>query len=121
VATARTTAGPGQGWSQSSSGKDKNTGPAGGCTAVAIARMNAAGTSWARAGSYAHLTHGRGSIVASTLVSHGSSSSIWRVCCPAVTISGVLFWNAVSRLPIAFPSPAPVCRLTSAGRRVACA
>ena len=67
------------------------------------------------------MTHGRGSIVASTLVSHGSSSSISRVCCPAVTISGVLFWNAVSRLPIAFPSPAPVCRLTSAGRRVACA
>ena len=51
AATVRTTAGPAQGWPQSSSGRDKNTGPAGGCTAVAIARMNAAGTSWARTGS----------------------------------------------------------------------
>ena len=44
------TAGPSEGLSQSSSGSDRNTGPAGGCRAVAIARMNAAGTSCARAG-----------------------------------------------------------------------
>ncbi len=30
----------------SSSGKDKNTGPACGCTATAIWRLKAAGTSW---------------------------------------------------------------------------
>ena len=34
-------------------------------------------------------------------------------------MSGVLFWNAVPRLPIAFPRPAPVWRFTSAGPRLA--
>ena len=49
--TVRTRAGPGSGWFQSSSGTDKKTGPAGGCSAIAYARMNASGTSCARAGS----------------------------------------------------------------------
>ena len=55
------------------------------------------------------------------LDSHGSISSISRVCCPAVTINGVRLGKAVTRLPSALPNPAAVCRLTSGGRRVACA
>ncbi|WP_208948191.1 hypothetical protein [Segnochrobactrum spirostomi] len=83
--------------------------------------MKAAGTSAARAGSQLHLTHGRGSSVALTFVRSGSSISISRVCWPAVTISGVRFWNAVMRVPIPLPTPTPVWRLTITGLRSPCA
>ncbi len=83
--------------------------------------MKAAGTSSARAGSYAHLTHGNGSCVAPVLVRYGSQSDISRVCCPAVTINGVLLLNAAMRLPIALPVPAAVWTFTSVGLPVACA
>jgi hypothetical protein len=49
--------------SQSSTGIDTNTGPIGGVSAVAKARIRASGTSSARAGSIAHLTNGRGNSV----------------------------------------------------------
>ena len=42
--------------------------------------MNAAGTSSARAGSYAHLTHGNGSIRRIVVVKYGSHNTISRVC-----------------------------------------
>jgi hypothetical protein len=51
-----------------------------------------------------------------TSVSQGSSSSIRRSCCPAVTISGVWFKKAVIKLPLALPSAVAVCAFTQ--RRV---
>ncbi|PSK62558.1 hypothetical protein B0E53_05540 [Micromonospora sp. MH33] len=77
--------------------------------------------SCARAGSCAHLTYGSTSSTARGLASRGSMSSISRVCWPAVTISGVLLCQAVTRLPMPLPIPGAVCRLTCAGRPVACA
>src|ERR1700733_5472837 len=83
--------------------------------------MNAAGTSWARLGSYAHFTHGAGIRVGSGLDKYGSHNTISRVCWPAVTMSGVLPLYAATRLPIALPVPALVCRLTNVGLPVDCA
>ncbi len=56
MATVRVCGGGSAGWAQSSSGSERKTGPVGGWIAVAYARMSAAGTSWARTGSWAHLT-----------------------------------------------------------------
>lgn len=51
VATERDAGGASAGWAQSSIGRERKTGPAGGCTAVAYARSSAAGMSCARTGS----------------------------------------------------------------------
>ena len=51
VATVRGAGSGSAGWAQSSIGRERKTGPAGGCTAVAYARSTAAGMSCARAGS----------------------------------------------------------------------
>ena len=50
-------------------------------------------------------------------MTHGlpGRTTISRACWPAVTMSGVLPSYAATRLPIALPVPAPVCRLTNAG------
>ena len=67
------------------------------------------------------MTTGRGSVAASTLVSSACMVIIARTCCPDVTTSGALFAYAVKIAPTALPTPGVVCRLTSAGRPVACA
>ena len=67
------------------------------------------------------MAQGLTSTVGSTLVSNGSSNSMCRVCWPTVMIMGVWFCAAVMMLVMACPTPAPVCRLTTAGVRVACA
>ncbi|BCJ58417.1 hypothetical protein Jiend_18390 [Micromonospora endophytica] len=119
VDTVRAAGGGSAGCAQSSSGRERKAGPAGGWTAVAYARINAAGTSCALTGSCAHLTYGWGSSVGWRAASRGSSSSISRVCWPAVMISGVRLCQAVTMLPMALPVPGAVCRLTCAGLPVA--
>ena len=71
----RTTAGPRAGFSQSSRGMDRYTGPAGGWMAIVWARMNAAGTSSARAGWYTHFAQGSGISASLVLVRYGSQSA----------------------------------------------
>ncbi|EDT00465.1 hypothetical protein BamIOP4010DRAFT_6012 [Burkholderia ambifaria IOP40-10] len=68
-----------------------------------------------------HFTYGFGISAAWVAPRNGSNGRIARACWPAVTISGVRFLNAVNRLPIALPTPAAECRLTTAALPVACA
>ena len=79
----------------SSIGSETNTGPIGGVCAMWMARARTAGTSLAIAGSADHLTNGRGTNVASTLVSRQTWFCILRRWFPAVITSGVLFQAAL--------------------------
>lgn len=72
-------------------GIETKAGRRGGVEAWWIARAMAPGTSWARRGSWLHLTYGCGPRIASLLVRF-ASIVIWaRTCWPAVITSGALF------------------------------
>ncbi len=79
----------------SSIGNHTNTGPIGGVVAKWMAWASTAGASLAIAGSAAHFTNGLGTVVGSMLVSRQYWFCMKRRWFPAVTISGVLFTNAL--------------------------
>jgi hypothetical protein len=54
----------------------------------------------------AHFTSGRGNCVVSRFVSNASTPIMARVCCPAVTMSGVWELHALAGAPMPLPVPA---------------
>ena len=102
--------------SQSSIGIDTNAGPRGGIAAWWIARASACGTSWARGGSWLHLTYGCGPRIASRFVRFASIVICARTCWPAVISRGALFACAFEIPPTALPTPGAVWRFTCVGR-----
>src|SRR4029079_14579733 len=83
-------------------------------TASGNARAIAPGTSWGRTGSSTHT--GYSPARPRSLPARNGSVARWRRSCwPTTTTSGARLTRAVASAPTALPSPAVVCRITSAG------
>ena len=78
------------------------------------ARAIAPGTSWARTGWSTHTGYSPASPC--SLPARNGSVARWRRSCwPTTTTSGARLTRAVASAPTAFPRPAVVCRIASAG------